>query len=187
MLRRCISLSIVALAAWAGSAGGAAAHEMPYEFQDTHVAISIERFMGIDYVDYEGPGNDHVTGRILLNASDGPPTTSARFGFDVFVKRLSIGLAGGVTTEDTAIVAPRIGYMFGLTPTVGLWLRAGGFYEATTGPNYFGITAEALFAWFPYPVVAFHLGPTLDVAFADDDSANYLQLGIPELGMTAFF
>jgi hypothetical protein len=179
-------LSVVAFS-WAGFVAGAAAHEMPYEFEDTHVAISIERFMGIDYIDYEGPGGGDATGRILLNASDGPPTTSARFGFDVFVERLSIGVAGGVTTEDTAIIAPRVGYMFGLTPTVGLWLRAGGFYETTPGPNYFGITAEALFAWFPYPVFCLHLGPTLDVAFAEDPDLDYLQIGIPELGVTAFF
>jgi len=160
---------------------------MPYEFRDTHIALSIERFMGVDYIDVEGPGGGDATARILLNASDGPPTTSARFGFDVFVERLSIGLAGGLTSEDAAIIAPRVGYLFGLTPTLGLWLRAGAFYEHTSGPNYFGVTAEALFGWFPYPILAFTFGPTLDVAFADDPNPNYLQLGIPELGMTAFF
>ena len=187
MLRQCFWVSVVGLV-WASSIGGAAAHEMPYEFEDTHIAVSIERFMGVDYIDAEGPGGGDATARIFLNASDAYPTTSARLGFDVFVKRLSIGLAGGFTTEDTAIVAPRVGYMFGLTPTVGLWLRAGGFYEATPGPNYFGVTAEALFAWFPYPIFCFTFGPTLDLAFADDDTTpNYLQLGIPEVGVTAIF
>ena len=187
MLKRCIVLSVVACV-WAGSNGQAAAHEMPYEFEDTHVALSIERFMGIDYIDVEGPGGGDATARILLNASDSYPTTSARLGFDVFVRRLSIGVAGGVTSEDTAIIAPRVGYMFGIAATVGLWLRAGGFYEATPGPNYFGLTAEALFAWFPYPVFCFTFGPTLDLAFADDDTTpNYMQLGIPEVGMTVFF
>jgi hypothetical protein len=186
MLRRCICLSVVALV-WAGSVAGAAAHEMPYEFEDTHIALSIERFMGIDYVDFEGPGGGDTTARILLNASDGVPTTSARFGFDVFVERLSIGVAGGVTSKDTAIIAPRVGYMFGLTPTLGLWLRAGGFYETTSDVDYFGLTAEALFAWFPYPVLCFHFGPTLDVAFAEDPNPDYMQIGILELGMTAFF
>jgi hypothetical protein len=187
MLRRCISLAIVALV-WAGSvAGASAAHELPYEFRGTHFAFSVERFMGIDYIDVEGPGGGDTTARLLLDGGDGPPTTRARVGFDVFVERLSIGVAGGVTTDDTAIIEPRVGYLFGITPTIGFWLRAGGFYEATPGPNYFGITAEALFAWFPYPIFSIHFGPTLDVAFAEDPNPNYLQIGLPEVGVTAFF
>lgn len=29
-------------------------------------------------------------------------------------------------------------------------------------------------------------GPTLDVAFADDPSPNYVSIGIPELGLTVW-
>lgn len=162
------------------------AHERPYEFDGTHFALSIERFMGVDYVDFEGPGGDDAHARILLNASEPVPTSLARFGFDVFLRRFSIGLAGGVTTGDVGIIAPRVGYLFGLTPTLGLWLRAGGFYAAVPGVKYTGLTVEALLGWFPYSNIALHFGPTLDVAFANDNNRDYVAVGIPQLGMTVF-
>lgn len=166
----------------------ALAHERPYEFDGTHFALSIERFMGVDYVDYqdyEGP-NEGASAHILLNASEQVPTSYARFGFDVFLRRFSIGLAGGFTTEDIGVIAPRVGYLFGLTPTLGLWLRVGGFYAATQGPNYAGLTAEALLGWFPYSNIALHLGPTLDYAFANGNNPDYIAIGIPQVGMTVF-
>ncbi len=184
MTRYWIALSLAVLI-WGGSLEIAQAqHETRHEFQGTRVALSIERFMGIDYTDFEGPGGSDVTGRVLLNASEPVPTSLGRAGFDVFIDRLSIGLAGGITTEDVGIIAPRIGYLFGLTPTIGLWLRAGGFYAATPGVTYAGITGEVLFAFFPNDVFAIHLGPTLDLAFADDPNPNYVSIGIPELGLT---
>jgi hypothetical protein len=187
MLRHCIALSIVALA-WGGSVEAAAAqHERAYEFDGTHVALSIERFMGIDFVDYEGPGGDDVTARFLVNASEPVPTSVARFGVDVFIRRFSIGIAGGATSEDFGILAPRVGYLWGLTPQIGLWLRVGGFYAGTPNATYAGITAEALFQYFPYDFLAFHLGPSLDLAFADDPHPDYIAIGIPTLGMSAFF
>jgi hypothetical protein len=186
MLRRFIVLSVLAFI-WGGSISrAAAAHELPYEFRGTHIALSIERFMGMDYTDFEGPGRARLTARLLLNASEPVPTTFARFGFDVFIERFSVGLAGGVTSENVGLIAPRVGYLFGLTPTIGLWLRGGAFY-ASAGPNYMGVSAEALLEWFPYPLLAFHLGPTIDIAFADKPNPNYVSLGIPECGMTAWF
>jgi len=186
MLRRMLVLLVVTLGSTAAIGSAAAQHERPYEFDDTHVALSIERFMGIDYTNREGPGGSDVTARLLLNASEPVPTSLARFGLDVFIERFSIGVAGGVTTEDVGIIAPRVGYLFGLTPKIGLWLRGGAFYAAA-GPKYAGITAEALFQYFPYSFLALHLGPTLDLAFADDPNPDYVSIGIPELGMTAFF
>ena len=187
MLRLSLVLTLL-VAAWAGSSSVAAAqHERYYEFEGTHFALSIERFMGIDYTDFEGPASGDVTARLLLNASEPVPTSYARFGFDVFLHRLSLGLAGGVTSEDVAIIAPRVGYLFGLTPTLGLWLRGGAFY-ASAGPDYLGIYAEALLSWFPYNTLAITLGPTLDLGFAqDDDDPDYVSIGIPEVGLTAFF
>ena len=187
MLRRCLTLAVVALG-WVGYAQSAEAqHELRYEFDGTHVGVSIERFMGIDFVDYEEPIGSDVTARFLLNASEPAPTSIARTGIDVFIKRFSIGVAGGVTTEDVGVIAPRVGYLFGLTPNIGLWLRAGGFYAALPNVSYAGLTAEALFQWFPYSILAFHLGPTLDVAFASEGDADYIAIGMPELGLTVFF
>jgi hypothetical protein len=185
MLRRCIVLSVVALA-WSASIKVAAAqHEMPYEFRGTRVALSIERFMGVDYTDFDGPGRANLSARLLLNASEPVPTRYARFGFDVFIERFSVGLAGGVTNKDVGIMAPRVGYLFGLTPTIGLWLRGGAFY-ASAGPHYMGIYTEALLGWFPYPHIALHLGPTLDIAFANKPNPNYISIGLPEFGMTVW-
>jgi hypothetical protein len=190
MLRTFLGLALVGVV-WGSSIQAAAAqHERAYEFEGTQVALSIERFMGVDYTDFEGPGGSDVSARLLLNASEPVPTSYARFGLDVFIHRLSIGLAGGVTSDDVAIIAPRIGYLFGLTPTVGLWLRGGGFYASSgssPAPNYLGIYAEALIGWFPYSVLAFTLGPTVDIAFANDDNRDYVSIGIPEVGMTAWF
>jgi hypothetical protein len=172
---------------WGGSLEVAEAqHQMAYEFQGTRLALSLERFMGIDYTDFEGPGGSDVTGRVLLNASEPVPTSLGRAGFDVFIERISIGLAGGITTEDVGIITARIGYLFGLTPTIGLWLRAGGFYAATLPVKYAGITGEVLFAFFPYESFAIHLGPTLDVAFANDPYLDYVSIGIPEMGVTVW-
>jgi hypothetical protein len=187
VLNRCIGLAIVCLA-WGGLAGVAAAqHERPYEFQGTHVAVSIERFMGLEYTDVEGPGGDDFTARLFLNGSERVPTDFARVGLDVFIKRFSIGLGAGVTSEDLAIIAPRVGYLLGLTPQFGLWLRAGGFYAANPGPDYVGISAEALFAWFPYEIVAIHFGPTLNAGFGQDNAPDYVAIGIPSVGMSVWF
>lgn len=187
MLRRYMMMVFVTCI-WGGFAQLAAAqHEKSYEFDDIHVAISIERFMGIDYTDFEGPEGSSTNARLFLNADEPVPTTYARFGLDVFIERFSIGLAAGATGDDTGIIAPRVGYQLGLTPTIGLWMRAGGFYAATPGPQYYGVYAEALLQWFPYPYFAVHVGPTLDVAFADDPNPDYVSIGIPEFGMTAWF
>jgi hypothetical protein len=187
MLRRCSVFLVLALA-WGGSIGVASAqHERYYEFEGTHLAISIERFMGIDFTDFEGPGRSHVSARLLLNADEPVPTSYARFGFDVFIHRFSIGLAGGVATHSIGVIAPRVGYLFGITPTIGIWLRGGAFFATTKPVDYFGVTAEALLAWFPYPILALHLGPTLDLAFANHNNPNYVSIGLPEFGLTAFF
>jgi hypothetical protein len=184
MLRLLTALSVLALV-WGSSLGTAAAHELPYEFKDTHVALSIDRFMGIDYTDFEGPGGGDVSARFLLNASEPVPTSFARFGFDVFIKRLSLGLSGGVTSKDVGIIAPRIGYLFGLTPQIGLWLRGGGFYAAA-GPHYVGFEGDVLLEWFPFSRFALHLGPTFDAAFANNSNPNYINIGILDFGMTAW-
>lgn len=182
-----MSLTILACSFATTRAFAHVGHERPYEFDGTHVALSIERFMGIDYTDFEGPAEGKATARFLLNASEPVPTSLARFGVDVFLGRLSLGLAGGFTSQDVGIIAPRVGYLLGLTPTLGLWLRAGGFYAAA-GPNkWAGLTAEALLGWFPYSNIALHLGPTIDFAFAtEDNKPDYVSIGIPEVGMTVF-
>jgi hypothetical protein len=187
MLKRIILILVVAFA-WQGSIKTAAAqHERSYEFNGIHFATSIERFMGIDLVDFEGPGNSHAKARFLLNGDEPVPTSVARFGFDVFIRRFSLGLAGGVTSDGFGLLNPRVGYLFGLTPELGIWFRGGAFYTRGFGAEYFGLDAEVLFSWFPYPILCFHLGPTLDLAFAKDPHPNYVSFGLPEFGMTAFF
>ena len=185
MLKRCILLSLTMLVC-GGLANKASAHERWYEFDGTHIALSIDRFMGIDYTDFEGPQEGEVDARILLNASERVPTSSARFGFDVFIRRFSIGAAGGFTSRDVGVIAPRVGYMFGLSPQLGLWLRGGAFFAATPGPKYFGPYAEVLFNWFPFPQFALHAGPTFDFAVANGNNANYVSIGILQFGMTGF-
>jgi len=169
-----------------GLANKASAHERWYEFDGTHVALSIERFMGTDYTYFEGPPDGEVDARIFLNASERVPTSSARFGFDVFIRRFSIGAAGGFTSRDVGIIAPRVGYMIGLTPQIGLWLRGGAFYAATGNISYFGPYGEVLFNWFPFPQFALHVGPTIDFAVANGNNPGYVSIGIAQFGMTGF-
>src|SRR5689334_22212380 len=111
MLKRaCLTLALV-MVTWAGSQGKAfALHEHWYEFDGNHLSLSIERFMGVDYTDWERRGGD-VSARLLLNASEPVPTSYARFGFDYFINRFSIGVAGGFTSANLALVAPRVGYL----------------------------------------------------------------------------
>jgi len=183
MLSRCTFIC-VALLVLAGSTNKAAAHERWYEFQGTHFALSIERFAGLEYLKVEGR-EAQTTARVLLNANDTVPTSSARFGFDVFIHRFSIGAAGGFTNRDVGVIAPRVGYLFGITPQIGIWFRGGAFFAAA-GPQYFGPYGEVLFNWFPFPQFAVHIGPTIDVAVANRNNPNYLRIGIFDIGMTAF-
>jgi hypothetical protein len=186
MLSRCIFL-FVSLLVLAGLTNKAAAeHERWYEFEGTHFALSIERVAGLEYLDFEGPGGGELTARVLLNASERVPTSSARFGFDVFIHRFSIGAAGGFTNKDVGIIAPRVGYLFGLTPQLGLWLRGGAFYAAAGGAQYFGPYGEVLLGWFPIPQFALTFGPTFDFGVANANNRDYIQLGILSLGMTVF-
>ena len=187
MLKRCLGLLVVALA-WGGTIRTASAqHERWYEFEGTHFAVSAERLMGIDLTDPEGPNNSSVRARFLYNGDVAVPTSIARAGFDVFIRRFSIGVAGGVATHDNAVINPRVGYLWGMTPQLGFWFRAGAFYAKAGAAEWLGFNAEALLAYFPYPVVAFHLGPTIDLAFGQNRTANYANFGLPQLGMTAFF
>lgn len=185
MLRLSFVLALAMFACIGSAHKASAQHELHNEFRGTHFALSVDRFMGLDYTDYS-PGNSEFRGRFLLNASEAAPTQFARFGFDVFLERFSFGLAGGFTTESVAVVAPRVGYLFGLTPELGFWLRGGMFY-AKADSEYIGVYAEGLLAWFPYRHVALTFGPTLDLAFgARDRDPNYLSFGLLELGMTVW-
>lgn len=157
-------------------------------FYRNDFALSIERFMGIDLTDWQEPRDSEVTARILINASEPTVATSAaRLGFDYFISRLSLGVAAGFTSEDVVLLAPRVGYMFGLSRTVGVWLRGGMFVSENPGPDYVGISFEAYFHWWAFPNVSLHLGPTLDFGFTDDRGYDFVNLGIPEMGLTLWF
>jgi hypothetical protein len=192
MLRRWLAL-MGALIAWSCFNPIASAHPpLRGEFRDDF-ALSIERFMGADFTDYD-PGGDDVTVRLLLNASEPVPTSYARAGFDYFISRFSLGIAGGLTSDDVILLAPRVGYMFGLSRTIGVWLRVGMFISQNPGPaDYVGVTAEALFHWWMHPNVSLHFGPTLDLGISQDDDddppyvPDFLSIGIPQVGLTVWF
>lgn len=185
MLRLSVLLTVAMLACIGSSTKAAAQHELANEFRGTHFALSIDRFMGVDYTDYS-PGDSQFRARILLNASEAAPSQFARFGFDVFFERFSVGLGGGFTSEGVGIAAPRVGYLFGITPELGFWLRGGMFY-AKSGNEYLGFYGEGLLAWFPYRHFALTFGPTIDLAFGTRDrDPDYVSFGILQLGMTVF-
>lgn len=167
---------------WCCAEGSALARPQRGDF-----ALSIERFMGVDFTGWEGPRDSDVTARLLLNASEPVPTSLARTGFDFFLSRLSLGIGGGFTSEDLVVLAPRVGYMLGLSRSFALWLRAGFFFVARGGPDYFGFGGEALFHLFLTPSVSLHFGPTLDIGLTDSPALDFIDVGIPQFGLSVWF
>jgi len=178
---------VLAVMAWVLSGSLHVAKAQQNIGHGTHVALSVERFMGFDYTDYEGPGNRHYHARILINADEPAPTNIGRFGLDVFIRRFSFGIAGGFTSDDRGVVSPRIGYMIGFTHNLGLWLRGGGFYATGGDVHYFGMSGDVLLQWFPTRNVSFHVGPTFDFGVANNPYPNYVSVGFAEFGLSAWF
>jgi len=135
--------------------------------------------------------------------------TTPRVGFDyVIIPHLTIGgdlfvffTTGGSTTTTTGNtshtvddpsgsafgITPRVGYVFGISPLLSIWLRGGlSFYHAgasqpdgactnqsdTGSLNVFGLDLDPQLVIAPAPHFAFTAGPTLDFGFAGGASTT---------------
>jgi len=159
--------------------------QAPTRFGTLRLAVSLERFMGVSWAKH---GDSEFRGRLLLNASEYVPTDSARIGIDVFIKQVSLGVAGGTTfgSNSVSIIAPRAGYFLSLERDIGLWIRGGVFF-ADYDTGYFGVYAEGLLHWFPYENIALSLGPTFDFGSArGSHHDSFVSIGLLQFGLTAF-
>jgi hypothetical protein len=135
------------------------------------------------------------------------PFVAPRIGFDYFViDGLSIGGALGYTSDEVDgdetlgnvngdldrvktsgwLIAPRVGYCFMFSDTVGIWPRGGFTYaagkEETEPPGnqpdskleftLLDLTLEGMLVVTPVPHVGFMVGPTIDLAVAGSGESN---------------
>jgi hypothetical protein len=183
------------------------------------VAFSADRFFGFgvshESVDQEGPGGDfendstHFTfgwrGTIHPTPFDVP-----RFAFDYYVTDgLSIGGSigyanyGGGDDDDQFneysdfILAPRVGYTWMFSRTVGFWLRGGFTYhsrdwEGVADESGLALTVEPTFVFVPVEHFGFTAGLNgdFDVTGGRDSGraeadVHYRSIGI-QLGMVGY-
>ncbi len=173
-----------------------------------HWAISLDRVFGFDYTKETASmnGMDAQTNSTTSFSLFGSPPLLAssvfsfpRAGVDLFVAPgLSVGAGLGIThgsedqtpTGSTTInvsftgvmVAPRIGYVAHLAPSISFWPRAGvSIYYITLDSSSSGLnetlhfvaaTAEAPLVFTIAPRVAFTFGPTFDMTFSSGVSVN---------------
>ncbi len=162
--------------------------------ENLDVAFSADRLFGITFskVTTERPGDldSHVDttrfsfgwgGRSVVSPYEIP-----RAAIDVFVaNRLSLGGSIGfanvsVDSNDnrgnpdysTFLLAPRVGYVWGLSNTFSFWLRGGLSYHSahdTDGNETgLGLTFEPTFVFTPVDHFGIVFGPTLDLDVTGD-------------------
>jgi hypothetical protein len=94
----------------------------------------------------------------------------------------SVGDLGGSTTLTTVVVAPRAGFVLGLTKVVGAWLRGGfTYFNATTSDDAdtrsttlwgLSLNIEPTLMISPFEHVSFTAGLVLDVPMAGKQSTE---------------
>ncbi len=151
-------------------------------------------------------GNNGVSLGDLVNGGNSTFYTTPRVGFDyVLVPNLTLGGdlfvfftlggSGTVKTGNTSVttdtpsgnafgIAPRVGYIIGLSEVLSIWLRGGfSFYHAGTSQdvnncdnnitntvNVVGLDIDPQLVISPIPHFAFTAGPALDFGFAGSHS-----------------
>ncbi len=154
-------------------------------------------------------GDNSIVNGAGLAAGDPSFYTTPRVGFDyVLIPNLTLGgdlflffTLGGSTTNsgggrsvsndnpsgNAFGIAPRVGYVLGMTEVLSFWLRGGfSFYHAgtsrsdnvcsnndhTTSANLFGIDIDPQLVISPMSHFAFTAGPALDFGFAGGFSTS---------------
>ena len=184
-----------------------------------HWAISLDRLFGFDYardtLSMGGVDQPTVSATSFSLFSNREAAALSAFSFpraavDVFVAPgLSLGTSFGVVYGSEAMtpiggtaasvsvtgitVAPRIGYVAHLTPSLSFWPRAGisviyvssspsgtaaaGAVEESQTSHLVAATVEAPFIFTIAPRVAFTFGPTFDMSFSGKQSVTLTGYG----------
>ncbi|MCA9593664.1 MAG: hypothetical protein KC776_10150 [Myxococcales bacterium] len=172
-------------------------------------ALSADRMMGFTWSrahrEFGGQSETvNVTGATFMWRGRAQPTPfeAPRLSFDYFViDSLNIGgTVGYASYGDDAdsehfLLAPRVGYMFGISQAWGFWLRGGLTYHSVNGPGNNGdedgmaLTAEGMFTVTPVDHFGFTFGPTFDMDItgsAGDADQTYRSFGI-NAGLVGWF
>jgi hypothetical protein len=171
-------------------------------------ALSADRIMGITWSRRHRElgnqsQNDNVTGVTFMWRGDVQPTPfeAPRLSFDYFViDSLNIGGTVGYASygddadEAHFLLAPRVGYLFGISDAWGFWLRGGLTYHSVSRPGNgdedgFAFTAEGMFTVTPVDHFGFVFGPTFDMDFTGsvgDADQSYRSFGI-NAGLVGWF
>lgn len=153
---------------------------------DGNFVFSAERLFGFsnDKFSYDNPIGDTTVKGFGFGWTGGnsTPYNTPRLALDYFINdNLSIGGAFGyasieVDNDDNDngvdasgfILAPRVGYMIGISDVFGFWPRGGLTYYTFNDPDFdqFGLTLEGLFSIAPRPGFGFITGVVLDLGFS---------------------
>lgn len=180
MQRRIVS-ALAALAVTSG-VGLASAEEGGFGAKGNFV-FSAERLFGFsnDKFSYDAPIDDDRTIKgfgIGWTGGNSTPYNTPRFALDYFINdNLSLGGAFGYASldiddsdndPDGFILAPRVGYMIGISDVFGFWPRGGLTYYTFNDPDFdqFGLTLEGLFSIAPRPGFGFVTGVVFDLGFS---------------------
>ncbi len=148
-----------------------------------NIMFSAERLFGFssDKINPEAPFDDYTVKGFGFGWTGGrtTPFNSPRLAFDYFINdNLSVGGALGYADLDNIngndndssgfILAPRVGYMIGISEVFGFWPRGGFTYYSFSDPDFdqFALTLEALFSIAPRPGFGFITGLVLDLGFS---------------------
>lgn len=184
MQRRIVS-ALAALAVTSG-VGLASADEGGFGAEGNFV-FSAERLFGFsnDKLSIDDPGNDVTFKGFGFGWTGGnsTPYNAPRLGLDYFISNnLSVGGSLGYAsfeiddgdgndTDSTGfILAPRVGYMIGISDVFGFWPRGGFTYYSFDDPDYdqLGLTLEALLSIAPRTGFGFVTGLVFDLGFSGE-------------------
>ncbi|MCA9647437.1 MAG: hypothetical protein H6718_22355 [Polyangiaceae bacterium] len=180
MQRRIVS-ALAALAV-TSTVGLASAEEGGFGAEGNFV-FSAERLFGFsnDKFSFDTPNDDERTFKGFgfgWSGGRSTPYNTPRLGLDYFINdNLSIGGAFGYASLDISddandpsgfILAPRVGYMIGISDVFGFWPRGGLTYYTFDDPDFdqVGLTLEGLFSIAPRPGFGFITGVVLDLGFS---------------------
>lgn len=187
MHRECCVLALVTL--WTAAAHGA---EGAGPVDRGTFVLSAEHLTGVVHDDVKSDGvKTGVTTIALFGYQATTVFDMPRIAFDGFVidglsiggslalYQPSFGVSGGNSQSYTDfLIAPRVGYAYLFSRSVGIWPRAGfsywhrGFSDQPVSAHAFAFDADCPLVFLPAPHFAITLGPILDVTFGGSASGD---------------
>jgi hypothetical protein len=117
-------------------------------------------------------------------AFDGFVIDGLSIGGSLAVFQASLDVSGENSESYTdVLIAPRVGYAYLFSRSVGIWPRAGfsywhrGFSDAAASTHAFAFDADCPLVFFPAPRFAITVGPILDVTFGGSVTTDTVNVG----------